>query len=77
MLLGCRLAQVRQLPPHVEGGHRNAEDGLGQEQHQVLLGAVAVLALHHLEGEEDCPQQHQLPHLQLPHSTVLAAKVLR
>lgn len=74
MLLSCRLAQVRQLPPHEEGGHRDAEDGLRQEQHQVLLAAVAVLALHHLEGEEDCPQQQQLDHLHLPHHT---AKITR
>ena len=74
ILLGCRLAQVCQLSPHVEGGYRNAEDSLRDEKQQVLLGAVAVLALHQLEGEEDCPQQQQLPYLKVTHTAGSACR---
>jgi len=49
MLLSCRLAQVCQLSSDEEDGDRDTEDGLSQKEQQVLLGAVTVLALHHLE----------------------------
>lgn len=64
MLLSCRLAQVCQLSSDEEDSDRDTEDSLSQEEQQVLLGAVTVLALHHLECQEYSPQDQQLDHLQ-------------
>ena len=64
VLLSCKLAQVCQLSSDEEDGDRNTKDGLSQEEQQVLLGAVTILALHHLECQEYSPQDQQLDHLQ-------------
>jgi len=55
VLLSCRLAQACQLCSDEEDGDRDTEDGLSQEEQQVFLGAVTVLALHHLECQEYSP----------------------
>ncbi len=63
MLLSCRLAQVCQLSSDEEDSDRDTKDGLSQEEQQVLLGAVTVLAFHHLKCQEHSPQEQQLDHL--------------
>lgn len=59
----CILHHLCQLPPDEEDCDRDAENGLGSKQQQVLLGAGAVLALAHLESQEDRPQDQQLDDL--------------
>ena len=64
MLLSSRSAKICQFCPDEEACDRDAEDGLGQEEQQVLFGAVTVLALDQLECQEHHPQDEQLDHLQ-------------